>query len=298
MERKLPFQQKIEATQSAANLYKTFNEEQKQFAATQQIKGKHKIKHWMELLEKVALWDEKADKARPIGPSIGRTLSLFMAIMGLPLGIFGFVAALHWLIAVGAGAFIVFLMIYLGLRGKEEDDIRNHFRLFVMPLLYVLREEAGEDAKLKMRLDFSHPDKSAYKAKAPAYIRKVPADTIVNYYAVTWLELELELADGALLAIELSDFVRNSTRRRRNPRGKLKVKEKRKIKHSIKTVLSFPKTHYQISDTPTKAQRQDSSTHFVVQAKQKQVQYQNHIHQDLLPLLVCLSECYKTVRPL
>lgn len=294
---KLPYQQKPELTQSAGQIFDTLTAEQRQFVQTQKISGKHKIKHWLDLLEKLALWDEKADKKRVIMGKPG--VSIFFAVVGAIAAVVGIFLKNYWVVLGGAGAFVLLLPLYFYLLARYQQmemDLRNHFRLFVMPLLYVLREEAGEDAKLKMQLDFSYPDQAQYRVKSPPNKPKLPPYTTAAYFSINWLQAELELSDGTLLAVELNDYVRTRTRTR-NARGKAKLKVKRKIKHSIKATLSFPKARYQPSDTPNKATRQDSDTHIVAQAKQKLVFYQNHLHQDLMPLLACLSECYKTVRP-
>ena len=137
---------------SAKKIFASFDEQQKEFANKKTISSTLKIEAWQSFLSKIALYDKKLDKNR----STWRGVGIGAAFLGFFL--FFFSMALEPLLLLATG-FVVWVCIYSFTQAKKltSKDISNFMREFFLPVLHVLGQKAGLQAKLSATLDFRIP---------------------------------------------------------------------------------------------------------------------------------------------
>lgn len=112
----------------------------------------------------------------------------------------------------------------------------------VVPLLRVLAADMRADGVLSVAADLRGPD--VPDKNGPPYDMPVqrPVLSMKQWYAMDpWLRMRAELRDGSVLELAVTDRVRKRQIRKRNPRGKIKIKTKAKTVQMISVTRRLPK---------------------------------------------------------
>lgn len=122
-----------------------------------------------------------------------------------------------------------------GLARHESVVRRRRWRLpartrtALVPLVRVLTEDMRPDGVLSVALDLrgpKFPEKTGPRHEMPV---QRPVTSMKQWFVVDpWLRLRAELRDGSVLELAVTDRIRYRRIRKRNPRGKIKVKYKTK----------------------------------------------------------------------
>lgn len=195
------------------------------------------LRDWIGALQPLAAEDRRGDKVRAwlLGLSIGGGILAFILLMSELYNAFGAVAVVE-----------VVLIVTLIVKGR--DDLANHLRDFVVPLLRVLRQDADEAAPLELSLRLTDRfDKEHRTGKEGS----------VELFTYPWLVGKLRLRDGAQLEWEISDEARRWSVSKRSSSGKTKTKTKVVVCSDVRVRLGAPKDSYgpQPLPAPTSTQR-------------------------------------------
>ena len=177
---------KFKSLQKAIHTYWKMNTEEKQLIRKRMIDGAHTVDQWLALAEQGAEFDHYADAVRPY---LGKrsTMILVCAFFALILGAaFGlsepeFYPIFYFGATIGGLLFLVGMIFYGFYFYLKSQDIPNHLRLFVVPLLRVLKEEVGDLALVHIKSDLR---KKARKDNE-IHREKNYKDTFINRFG--WL---------------------------------------------------------------------------------------------------------------
>jgi len=232
----------------ALQIYKSLDDEQKAFVREKKIEKNYRIKRWLEFFEKVAEMDMRSDAFRD---------KSFKYLIGL--GVVGFLLLilgsgfLPGLILLAALSIVFSFLLWLFFQHKKID-LENHFRLTIVPLLSILKEEIDNDTKLYVAVDCS--DQMA-KEKVQRVVepesKTMPYFT-ATYYKNPWFYIEGTMKDGTYISMNFEDLIRKKDITKRGSRGKVKTKNKFKIVHKIKITMHFSKATYHSRGSHNKVQ--------------------------------------------
>lgn len=245
----------------AKQFYQELTPQQKHFVDNKVINTTLSVKHWLGFLSKASAYDDYSDKAR-------QTLSIRMALV--VVGIIGLV-----ILALGrANYYLLALPVILGIvlfnmaqtRSQfASRDINNYLRLFFMPFLEVVRQKAGEEAKLSASLDFRDPFKVLKPTKQEVNVQG--RKRYINIYEPKMIIAGVTLLDNSYLETVVMDEIKkvNYT----NPRGK--SKSKTKTVHRIFIRLTASKNVYTRNDSsiPPHVEFTDQADSYSFKLKEK-----------------------------
>ena len=164
-------------------------------------------------------------------------------------------------------------------------DLTNHLRIFLMPLLYVLVEKAGERASLTMSLDLRDPIK-----KEPAK-RYKEFENDIKLYDPKYIVAKLKLLDESTMEFIVSDDIRSMRVVKHKP-GKTKIKHKDKVARFYFIRLVFPKKYYSVKNGSAGSVRLEETADYIVcklKAKAK---------SDDITAIISVEEFLKSVEEL
>jgi len=220
------------------SFYRSLSPEEKELIANKKIHTTLSVRHWFGLLRRVAKYDEHCDAARKslFNLMIGTGIVMFIALFLTNLLLF------YTLYILIAGAL---LMIWTGVTRARlrKKDLANYLRSFLLPLLVVLKDKAGNKAKVALQLDFTPAMKTELKNKFKHGGRTT------SQYMPLYIDAKVVLKDGTLLAFTVGDDYRKLRVVKTNARGKTKVKHKYKITHLLLIRLGLPKEYYNLNST-------------------------------------------------
>ena len=178
--------EKFKNLQKAIQTYWKMNPEEKQLIRKRMIDGTHTVDQWLTLIEQSAKFDHYADAVRSY---LGKrsAMMLIFAFAALILGAaFGlsepeFYPIFYAGAIIGGVLFLVGMIFYGFYFYLKSRDIPNHLRLFVVPLLQVLKEEVGDLTFLHIQSDLR---KKARKDNE-THREKNYKDTLINRFG--WL---------------------------------------------------------------------------------------------------------------
>ena len=217
----------------AREYYQTLTPQQKHFVDNKTINTTLSIRHWISFLSKTSDFDEYGDKAR-------NTLMIRMILFGIGavVSIF-FAVEFYYLFAITIILGILFFDALSSRREFTRRDMNNYLRLFFMPFLEVIKQKAGEEAKLSASLDFSDPLKlQPQKSEVKVYGRK----RYIKLYEPKLIIAGVTLSDGTYLENVLTDEIRVISYT--NARGK--SKSKTKTLHRLFIRLTIDKKIYKL----------------------------------------------------
>ncbi|WLQ12982.1 hypothetical protein O5O45_24955 [Hahella aquimaris] len=200
---------------------------------TKKLEGEFGIDEWLKRIRFMAARDKSGDNVRKW---IGISIALWV------VGFIGSLVAEFPPAAAGfAVAFVFSLIAFFTLKSK---DIPNRLRDSVLPLLTILRQDANPETPLKLKVDLLGPELLSKRVNFVKAGNKYPK-VEESMFSDPWFQGSLSLADGSVLNWEVLDMVRRRNIRKRNPRGKIKMKTKYKIKTRMDVSLSYKNDRYQ-----------------------------------------------------
>lgn len=112
----------------------------------------------------------------------------------------------------------------------------------LVPMLRVLAADMAPGAALSVAADMrgpAVPGKNGPKQDLPS---RPPVSRLKQWYSFDpWLRVRAELRDGSVVELAVTDRVRNRSYRKRNPRGKIKLKSKSKTVQVVRVTRRLPK---------------------------------------------------------
>lgn len=204
--------------------------------AEKRLEGAWDARHLVKLLDEFETADLMTEKKMAGGKKlaiiggIGSFVSLFAGIFMAALEIteYGF-----YLIPV----FLVLLAVGLVRYFKsKKQDLPDELRKVVRPLVRQLGQDFAQGEKLRLRVDLAGLTDA--KQHQGAFRQKLFGDS-TTAYGDALLELEMPLADGTTAVLEVENSYLKFVRKRRNARGKTKIKTKWK-KLSAVTATMIP----------------------------------------------------------
>jgi hypothetical protein len=278
-----------------------FHRQQVKLITTKKISGSHKIKYWIDLFDSLAQYDETNEAKLKINSVLARifgSIAFFGMLIFYSLG-------WYWILI---GFFVVLVIIFHFIdkgKNKADTNIENHFRLYALPLFYVFQNEASPDTHLKIDADFNKPEQKAYLIKTIPNIVDTYPQINRDFYKINWLNAKLTFADKTQVEITISDLIRVQKVTKRNPRGKIKTKTKRKIKQTIAVKVFFDKTKYkpatETSTTPNLLEQTDGysikiKSYNAIKTTNTNINYDEYT--DINPLLAAIAQAYAAVVPI
>lgn len=245
----------------ANQFYQELTPQQKHFVDNKIINTTLSVKHWIGFLSKASAYDEYSDKAR-------QTLSIRMTLT--TVGIIGLI-----ILAFAMENFYLFaLPVILGIvlfnmaqtrSHFAKRDINNYLRLFFMPFLEVIRQKAGEEAKLSASLDFRDPFKALTPTKDEIKVHGRKRQ--INVYEPKMIIAGVTLLDNSYLEMVVMDEIKKISYT--NPRGK--SKSKTKTVHRIFIRLTANKNVYKRNDRkiPPQIEFSDNADSYQFKLKEK-----------------------------
>lgn len=230
----------------AYEIYTTFNLEQRLFVYTKHFEGRYKLKKWVRMCRDLAIMDRHSDASREkVNKFRWISGATCVGLLIVAVALYFYFPDLWWLFLFPAVAFVPFLLILLRSFKLEEIDIPNSFRLFVVPLLIVLLEEAGKNTKCKIRLNLTNviEPENIVKNNRKNYFQ---GETI---YEHDWMHASLNLRDQVNLHWNIFDrvYVKHSEQENKHI-------SYMKLNHIIHLTMTFPISHYKLKseDIPEK----------------------------------------------
>lgn len=262
-------------------IFKSFSEPEQRFIKEKTIEANYTIKQWMILLQKVAAYDEANDRIRK------KTVT-WLVVLGLATF---FMIFIFWYLSIILG---VAFIIIMSMRNKlRSNDLSNHLRLFLIPLLKVLNDKAGIKAPLALKLDFRPHTQQKMEKKY-----KVGNRTIRQYHP-KWISGSVVLKDKSALELHLLDDLKKLTVKKTNARGKTKIKGKIKNTHFLLIKLTLLRELYQLKNVLDEQIISDQDDRkIILKAKLK---HKVTSAEDVLSInqfLELLEQMYKSVEPL
>jgi hypothetical protein len=231
--------------------YRSLNAEQKRILTEKQVDLTRPIEELLTLLKPLAGCDAVADKARTrLGCTAGAALVLMIPLT-IVLGNTAGAAVAYFvfgvLLALGIGA----LSLYIWTR---RIDISNNFREFIMPVLSVFREDIDPAHPVHLKLDLTPPTaKTKLQSEGEPYKRGSYYKIIDKVFVDKWMTASAVLVDGSRLSWSITDEIRERSKTKKNPRGKIKTKTKYRKKTDIAVELGLRAKAYDI-EAPAEAE--------------------------------------------
>ncbi len=218
---------------STAKSYSQLSPEQKGFVESKRIEATHTPDEWVALLADVASFDQAGDQQRTkVGWGCGTSVILTI----ICIAVFPPISPLPLVASIA--------LTVLFLRAKKRD-VPNQLRESVLPLVALLREDYEPGSPLTLTIDLRPADRKENEQSS----RDMPGSGFPKVSETTylngWLAGKGTLADGTTLEWEIADDIRERKVTKRNPRGKIKVKRKYKVRRAIEMRLGMRNDSYQ-----------------------------------------------------
>ncbi|MCP4658844.1 MAG: hypothetical protein GY856_25820 [bacterium] len=231
-------------------LYRALSPPQKKIIRDKWIELTMPPERWLQFLGELARFDKEGDASRKaFGWTAGIccVVALISVVFGLPMGIemggaVGQLMVILPLAVLGLG--ILALIVFLALK---RIDIANNLRLFVAPLIAILREEMDPKEKLALTMDFrggTHKSKIQDETEQDPGRFRYPKIKETQYLD-PWFDGRAQLADGGALEWHVVDRIRKRVITKKNLRGnKVKTKTKYKGKRLMDVRLGLRQKEY------------------------------------------------------
>ena len=219
----------------AFKIYGSLDAEQKSFLTRKQLTGDHTASQWLALLGNVAAYDRQADAMRK---SAGWGLAIFGVLTIIGGIIYPWLALLFALLCIGS------LVLFTTLRGR---DVPNNLRLFILPLLAVLREDMERDAPLHLELELKGNLLKEKLLRSEELVTSGYPRILENFYQDRWMLGRGELADGSSLEWTITDDIRERKITKLSQRGKIKVKTKYKMRRMLEVRVGLRNDEYALA---------------------------------------------------
>jgi hypothetical protein len=273
----------------ANKFYQELTPQQKHFVDNKTINTTLSIKHWITFLAKTSAYDEYGDKVRS-------TLKVYMglSIAGIIISAIAAVNIPNYYIFLATGVSIAILVWVINTKSHfASRDINNYLRLFFMPYLEVMKQKAGEDAKLSASLDFRDP----FKAIRPTSHRVLVngRHRNIEVFEPKIIIAGVTLSDNSYLETVLVDEIKDI----RYSSASGKSKRKSKTSHQIFIRLSVDKNRYNraTQTLPTNVEFSEDAGKYIFKLKQKEKEASYDILKPIV-FFSALSSLYNYVTPI
>jgi len=278
----------------AHRIYKSLSTEQLEVLAKKKLDARYKIKDWLDLLQKVAIYDRFADARRK--SLFGWSVGLYIASAILPV-IF-MATSLLFLLFIPVITLVVAITYSIKVSNLKKKDLNNGMRNFLVPWLVALHEEAGKNAYAKIKMSLDNPINKDYlmdefKSKESGY----PKITTQIYF-YPWLDGEVTFPDGTQIDWKCEQTIRKRRIVKRNPRGKIKTKTKYKIKHSVVAKVQMPVSVYSLKPETKADIFMKEGEFFVFKSKLKSISTDLEETSQINTLLQLIAKAYQSVNVL
>jgi len=283
--------------------YRALNPAQKQILRDKRLELSMPPDAWFRFLREISDFDRHGDSTRKVFGVLAIVLPVLALISGIIAGKGGLPqSAMPWVFGSIGGLFLLCFAIWASLRGQDLD---NKLRDFVMPMILVLREEMNPKDKLTLEADFRGAQSDDKLISERTFNPEGGHYPEVNetIYSDPWLIGKARFADGGSLVWRIEEKLRKRAICKRNPRGKIKHKNKFKIKQQISIRLGLPRKRYQLVSAG-----QDELSNDRVEIRETDKRYTFKIQRTSISdepgsglriqeFLDPLAEAYRRVRP-
>jgi len=250
--------------EKARTFYQSLTPEQKHFVDNKTINATMSVRHWISFLDKTSKYDAVRDQ-QSTNLVFGIVLSALGILVAIIIGFNG--GDLR--VVVGAGTLFLLVLILLVRRrmmlGKR--NLSNYLRTFFVPVLTVLRDKAGEDAKMIAALDFRDPVKVLPFEK----IEEPHLSRTVKLYTPKMITAGVTLKDGSYLEMVVLDEIRKIVKRTAR-----KTKYMTKTTHRLFIRLTVPKAIYEKEGMPdAHVEVEEQADQYICKLKYKEKEMSN-----------------------
>ncbi|MDW3193562.1 MAG: hypothetical protein R8G66_14400 [Cytophagales bacterium] len=198
------------------------------------ISDTRKVKEWVSFFKNLTLLDKLDD--------LNHTIFKWITITGI-VGIIGSIIFMvvqkeNWIIALIGLSIAITGFGFWRIRKLDEEDLNNYLRLFFFPILQVLMDKAGGNARLAATLDFRDSRDTSPRRST------VMGGREQKLYSPTYILARTQLLDGVKLNFAMQDEIKDQNWTKTNYRGKVKYKSKTKTTHHLLIRMSFPADKY------------------------------------------------------
>jgi hypothetical protein len=219
----------------------TMSAEQQQMLRQKVLSGSRSPDEWIELLAPLAEYDRDLEARRKrIGKRLGWVIGLGILLAFVAVFVQPIVAGV-----VAVATIVAALVMYPAYSSAKKMDLADAPLGFALPLVPILREDADPGKPLDLKLDLRGglvPAKRTGESKP--YEKGAYHKVVDTVYEDPWIVGHAEFADGATLDWTVTDHILSSKKTKRNPRGKIKTKTKRKKKTNFDVTMAFPAKNY------------------------------------------------------
>ncbi|MDN5203663.1 hypothetical protein QQ008_19900 [Fulvivirgaceae bacterium BMA10] len=258
----------------AISFYNSLSPQQKQFIKEKTISSTFTIRKWLGFLNKAVAYDTFGDKAL-------KRMNVWLVV----LIVFTVISSIFVtvIVAESGQAFLILLPIILialiifqsmRIAKFKHRNLNNYLRLFFFPLLEVLKNKAGENAKLSANLDFRVPRKALTPDKHKVNGRNL------KLYQPKHILGSVMLLDGSYLDFIVGDDIKDFSYWKTSSSGKRKYKTKSKIVHRYFIKMTIPKEKYELKSTnlPAEILFSEDNGNYIFKLKGKsKISGKNHV---------------------
>ena len=228
------------------------------------VSGEKSIKEWIDFINPLSRFDRKSDLQRKIGNYI-MGLWAFVGLYGIYMTfqfMYNHVEPIKFLepLIVLASSGLLMLLTYMYYRKFEVMDIPNLLRGFLEPVLKLLREEFGDNAKLNLKLDLS-------EIKA---LREVTAEA-PETDPMTYLETSITPKEGSTAAVKVEATGVEQP-----------FLSEYKLRHTVYVSCAFDKSRFNLGENTENFAVSEDGDQFVIKYKFSE-QSEQTIEEDTGP---------------
>lgn len=236
--------------EEAVEALEALDEAQRAFAHDKRIDRRLTPREWLRFFDGVVRFDERADAYLERSGCLiafGWLVAIGLLLVAYATWDSGAPWAVPALSGAGGGGLLAWL-VYVGRQRErlKQAELRNDLRLFVVPLLRVLARDVEPGGRVRLALDLTRRLKPERQAGPTTAATDGWPKVWTTFYEIPWLQGEAPLAGGATLRFSITDFVRHRKVKKRNPRGKIKQKNKYKLKRAMDVHLTLPTDTWEI----------------------------------------------------
>ena len=205
------------------SIYRTLNRDQVRFVLDKVIEGNHTADDWLNRLNRIAFMDLVGDETRSQAGSLSLNFGILTAVT-LVLTIFRpvlFFLPLGFLII-----FAYFFSLYISLL---KIDISNHMRIFLVPLISILKEQISDSTEIYLKMDFS---KAVSREKIAESVSATGAKQ-TGFFRHHWIDGKVILNDGITVEWNIEDEITRRNSKLLDKAEKMKFRDY-DIKHLLK----------------------------------------------------------------
>lgn len=280
-------------------IFDTLSEEQHKIIDEKIIDGRHTANKWLRTLKKLAILDKHVDSYL-VHPSYGWKIGIGIAV-AIIFFFAAFISEVYYLLILPAIAIGVIYKTVTDRNKIKKLDLSNHFRLFLMPLLSILKEDIHTSARISISAVLKKADQDEYKIKDVPNRNDGYPKIQEKHYKVPRISFNSIFIDNTSLLLTLTDLVRKRDITKRNPRGKIKRKIKYKVKQVGIVKVQFKKSIYQLKaevPTPENIVMAENENAYVFKAKVSEITTDLEHRMNPNKILKAIGHIYNLVQPI